>query len=336
MRVVVFGATGNCGTSLLRALADEPQVESVLGVARRLPAATFPKTEWASADIARDALAPLLRGADAVVHLAWVIQPSHDEPAMRRINVDGSKRLFAAVAAAGVPALVYASSVGAYAPGPKGRPVDESWALGPVETSFYARHKVEVERALDIFERDHAGIRVVRLRPAFVFKREAGAEIRRLWAGPLLPRRLVQRALIPLVPRFPGFRFQGVHSFDLGEAYRQAVVRGVRGAFNVASDPPLDADELARALDARPLPVPPGVLRTAMDLSWRARLQPTEPGWLDLAQAVPLMDAARAHSELGWAPQWTATSALLDLLGGLRDGAGLATPPLLPSTRPAR
>jgi len=334
MRVVVFGATGNCGTSVLRALADEPRVDSILGVARRLPAAAFPKTEWASADIARDDLAPLMRGADAVVHLAWVIQPSHDEAAMRRINVDGSKRLFEA--AAGVPALIYASSVGAYAPGPKDRPVDESFPLGPVQTSFYARHKVEVERALDAFERDHPDTRVVRVRPAFVFKREAGAEIRRLWAGPLLPRPLVQRALIPLVPRFPGFRFQGVHSYDLGEAYRQTIVRDVRGAFNVASDPPLDADELARALDARPLRVPPRVLRAAMDLTWRARLQPTQAGWLDLARAVPLMSTDRARTDLEWTPQWSATSALLDLLGGLRDGAGLATPPLVPSTRPAR
>ena len=31
MRVVVVGATGNVGTSVLRSLADEPAVDAVLG-----------------------------------------------------------------------------------------------------------------------------------------------------------------------------------------------------------------------------------------------------------------------------------------------------------------
>jgi UDP-glucose 4-epimerase len=80
-----------------------------------------PKTEWAQADIATDDLVPLLRGADAVIHLAWLIQPSRDDARLRAVNVEGSKRLFRAVADARVPALVYPSSVGAYSPGPKDR-----------------------------------------------------------------------------------------------------------------------------------------------------------------------------------------------------------------------
>src|SRR4051794_314162 len=109
MRVVVVGATGNVGTSLLHALAQDPAVSSVLGVARRLPAMDFPKTEWAAADVTSDALEPLFSGADAVVHLAWLIQPSRNEDVTRAVNVDGSARVFAACGRAGVGALVYAS-----------------------------------------------------------------------------------------------------------------------------------------------------------------------------------------------------------------------------------
>src|SRR5688500_16262194 len=126
MRVVVIGASGNVGTSVLRSLAAEAAVDSVLGVARRLPEADFPKTEWATADVARDDLRPLLSGADAVVHLAWLIQPSRDEPAMYATNVTGSRNVFRAAAEAGVGSIVYASSVGTYAPGPKDRRVDET------------------------------------------------------------------------------------------------------------------------------------------------------------------------------------------------------------------
>jgi UDP-glucose 4-epimerase len=129
----------------------------------RRPALQQPKTSWRSANIETDDLVPLLRGADCVVHLAWRIQPSHDVEALRRTNLDGSERVFRAVSAAGVPNLVYASSVGAYSPGPKDRPVDESWPTEGTLTSFYARHKAEVERLLDRFEQEQPQVRVVRL-----------------------------------------------------------------------------------------------------------------------------------------------------------------------------
>jgi len=89
----------------------------------------------AEADIAGTRLAPLFDGADRVVHLASLIQPSRDLAQLWRVDVDGSSRVFSAVAEAGVPALVYASSVGAYSPGPKDRAVDETWPTGGVPTS---------------------------------------------------------------------------------------------------------------------------------------------------------------------------------------------------------
>ena len=336
MRVVVVGATGNVGTSLLEALAGEPDV-SVLGLARRLPQLELPNVEWAAADVASSDLVPHFRGADCVVHLAWLIQPSRDQKKLWLANVHGSTRVFEAVGEAGVPALVYASSVGAYSPGPKDRLVDESWPTDGVSTSWYSRHKAELERILDAFERDRPETRVVRLRPGLIFKREAASGIRRLFAGPFLPTPLVRPGLVPFVPDMPRLRFQGVHSRDVGEAYRLAVVRDVRGAFNIAAEPVLDPPELARLLGARRLRVPKRLARGAAWLTWRLHLQPTPPDWIDLALAVPLLDTTRAHSELGWAPRRRADEALLELMQGIREGAGAPTPPLDPATSgPAR
>src|SRR3954453_21363541 len=180
MRVVVVGATGNTGSSLMPLLATEQRVDSVLGVARRRPALVLPKTDWATADIAKDDLTPLFEGADTVVHLAWLIQPSHDEEVLRRVNLDGTRRLLEAVAKAGVRSLVYASSIGAYSPGPKDEYVAEDWPTRGIGSSFYARHKAGVERLLDEFELAQPDIRVARLRPTLIFKRSAAAGIRRL------------------------------------------------------------------------------------------------------------------------------------------------------------
>src|SRR4051794_34687894 len=139
MRIVVTGATGNVGTSVLRALAADEQVREIVGLARRLPAWSPPRTRFVSADIERDDLRPLFAGADAVIHLAWLIQPSRDGDELERVNVAGSRRVFEAAADAGVGALVHASSIGVYSAGPKDRGVDESWPREGTPSSFYAR-----------------------------------------------------------------------------------------------------------------------------------------------------------------------------------------------------
>jgi UDP-glucose 4-epimerase len=334
MRVVVIGATGNVGTAVLRALESEAAVDEIVAVARRRPDAPPPaKTTWATADISRDELEPLLDRADCVVHLAWLIQPSRDESVTYATNVTGSARVFEAAARAGVPAIVYASSIGTYAPGPKDHGVDEAWPTTGVPSSFYSRHKAAVERELDRFEGEHPDVRVVRLRPGLIFQRAAATGIRRLFVGPFLPGALVRPELIPVVPRHPRLRAQALHSDDVADAYRRAIVNAdARGAYNVAAEPPLDGDVVARLLGARPIDVPGRVLRGGAALSWWLRLQPSEPGWVDMGLAVPLMDCSRARDELGWTPARSAEDAFLELLAGLREGAGHPTPPLDPQT----
>ncbi|WP_266096297.1 NAD-dependent epimerase/dehydratase family protein [Rubrobacter tropicus] len=329
----MVGATGNVGTSVLRSLSTEPRVESVLGLARRRPDLTIPKVEWTAADVVNDDLAPHFRKADAVVCLAWIIQPSRDLNRQWMTNVEGTTRVARATAEAGVPAFHYASSVGAYSPGPKDRAVDEGWPTGGIPTSYYGRHKAEVERRLDRFEQESPGVRVTRMRPGLVFKREAAEGVRRLFAGPFFPNLLANPSLINLVPEIEDLRSQVVHSYDVGEAFRLAILNEeARGAYNLAAEPVLDAAEIGRILNARPVPFPARLARAGADLSWRLRLQPVPPGWLDLSRQVPIMSTQKARADLGWAPQFSADETLLDMLEGLRSGAGLETPPLSPKT----
>lgn len=333
MRVIVTGATGNVGTSLLQALSDDDAVREMVGVARRRPTLQVPKTSWVSADVEHSDLVSIFRGADCVVHLAWRIQPSHDVAALRTTNVAGSARVFRAVGEARVPALVYASSVGAYSPGPKDSPVDENWPTEGTPTSFYARHKAEVERLLDRFELDHPDVRLVRMRPALIFKRSSGEEQRRYFLGPFFPCALARPRYIPIVPNLPRLRFQAVHADDVADAYRHAILNeGAHGAFNLAADPILDAIILADALDARTLPLPAALARAAMALTWHLRLQPTPPGWLDMGLSVPVMDTTRAQTELGWKPQHSSLTAILELLTGIHEGASAPTPALRPTS----
>jgi UDP-glucose 4-epimerase len=340
MKIVVTGATGNVGTSLLHALEADEEITEVVGIARRLPALDLPKVRWVVADVSRDALGPHLRGAAAVVHLAWQIQPSRDLERLHRTNVVGTARVIAATVQAGVPVLVHASSVGAYSPSSKDRLVDESWPTHGLEDSSYARHKAYCERLLDAAAGEHPNLTVLRMRPALIFKRSAASGIRRLFLGSLLPRVMVRPAAIPVLPRPPRLRLQALHSLDAGEAYRLAVRAGVEdgvsGAFNLAADPILDAAALGRILDARTVPVPKAALRPLAAASWRLRLHPLEPGWVSLALKAPLMDSTRARRILGWEPRRSATEAVRELLEGVQEGAGTATPPLEPDRERSR
>ncbi len=275
MRFVVVGASGNVGTALLRRLAREDQVDAVTGVARRVPGpdagAPYDGVDWHAVDVgAPDAVSRLtdvFAGAGVVVHLAWQIQPSHDRRAIRRTNVTGTGYVAEAAVRASVPALVVASSVGAYAPGPKDEKVGEEWPVTGVPGSTYSRDKADVEALLDEVE---------------------------------------------------------------PEAYTRAALGDLRGPVNIAADPVLDGARVAARYHGRAVRVPAAVLRLGAGLTWHARLQPTEPGWIRLAAQAPLLSTARAEKELGWRPRMDALGALEELLDGMARGTGAPAPPLRP------
>lgn len=331
LTVAVVGASGNLGTSVVQALSEDPRIGRVLGLARRAPRWCPDKTTWIRVDIVREPrLAELFRTADAVVHLAWLFQPARRPVVTWRTNVLGSLRVFEAVAEAAVPALVHASSVGAYSPGPKNRTVDESWPTHGWPDAAYCREKAYLERCLDAYERRYPWIRVVRMRPGFLFKRESASEQRRLFAGPLLPGGLVRPEHLPVVPDLPGMRIQALHTDDAAEAICTAVMSTVHGAFNLAAEPVIDASVLAGMFGARTVRVPAAVVRAGLSAAWRTHLVPASPHLFDAVLRLPLLDSGRAREELGWYPRHSATDAIREFLGGLRAHAGLETPPLAP------
>ncbi|MEU6348535.1 SDR family oxidoreductase [Streptomyces sp. NPDC047072] len=329
-RIVVTGATGNVGTSVVRLLSQDPETGSVLGLARRIPDSSPPRTEWSAVDLASEQadLAEQFADADAVIHLAWAFQPTHDPATTWRTNVLGTIRVFEAVAAAKVPTLVHASSVGAYSPGPKGHAVDESWPTHGWPDAAYCREKAYLERALDTFERDHPAVRVVRMRPAFLFKRESASEQRRIFGGRFLPGPLARPELLPVLPDVPGLRVQALHTDDAAHAYVLAVRSEVSGAFNLAGEPPVDADMLGEMLGARPVRLPRTAARSAIAAAWGLHLLPASPHLFDAVLRLPLMDCTRARTELGWRPEHTAAEVLEEFLRGMQQGAGAGTEPM--------
>jgi hypothetical protein len=217
-KIVVTGASGNVGLGVLRALERLLPDAEVIGVCRRPPTSggTYARVRWHAVDLsssdAAALLAPAMRGADAVIHLALAVQPVRDDDYLRRVNVTGTQAVLTAMVTAGVQQLAYASSLGIYAPGGSG-PVSEDWPDSGQASSIYSRHKVIVERILDEFEGDHPEIAVGRFRPTVVVQREAAWLIRSLYLGPLIPLgalRMLRRRRLPVLPLPAGIALQFV------------------------------------------------------------------------------------------------------------------------------
>ncbi|WJH24916.1 NAD-dependent epimerase/dehydratase family protein [Pseudarthrobacter defluvii] len=346
MRIAITGASGNAGTALLRnlqgQLARKPGSLQLVGISRRLPDTSqepYVGVQWHTLDVGleqdRPKLENALLGVDAVVHLAWQIQPNHNLDLLHRTNVTGTKNLLEAAARAGVKQVVCASSVGAYSKAGKDPRRDETWPATGMAGSHYSRHKAEQERLLDEFAAAHPDISVARLRPGLIFQGRAGSEIGRYFLGHVFPRLVPRKPWLPLLPAPDNLVFQAVHADDVAEAYWRAVDQRASGAFNIAAEPVLNPRELARILGAkRILPVPMRLLHAVVDLTWRARIQPTDSGWVEMAAGAPIMDTSRARRILGWEPKVSSIDAVKELLQGMGTGEGAAPSPALKPRKP--
>lgn len=342
MRIVIIGASGNVGTALLRQLVQRRPTDHLVGVTRRTPPDTPPydDVEWVrvdvSADGAADELAAVLQPGDTVVNLAWGFQPTRDVARLERVGVGGLRALLDAARRTEPAQIVHLSSVGAYRGAPRGRRVDESWPTDGVPGSAYSRHKAAAERLLDAFEsaidsaceKDELAHRpvVTRLRPGLIFQRDAGSELMRYAVPGYVPAWLI-RAL-PVLPMDRRLVVPVVHADDVADAIVAAVERRAPGAFNLAAEPPITRDDIAAALHARPVHVPPQVVRAVVAAAWHAHLMPLSPGWIDLAFAAPLLDTRRAREVLDWRPRVDARAALADAIAGMAAGAATDSPVL--------
>jgi nucleoside-diphosphate-sugar epimerase/putative sterol carrier protein len=303
VNVVVTGGSGQLGSLIVANLIADRRVKRVVTIDLRPPALVSPKLVHHTLDIRHSGLAERLAFADALVHLAFLVtQPAPTEE-MVSVNVAGSRAVFEAAAAAGVKTLIHASSIAAYGVvSGQPEPLIESSPRKPSPRLLYGTNKYEVERFLDGFAAAHPELRVVCMRPAIMI----GRRMDHLF-GKLLARRVLLQvgdAPLPIV-----------WDEDVADAFVLALFGSARGAFNLAADQPLPADQLATRAGLRLLRAPGAAVELAFGwsklLEQVGRRAPIDPGWLDASGVRLIASSARAVEELGWHRRAETTSDVL-------------------------
>jgi nucleoside-diphosphate-sugar epimerase len=338
LTVVVTGPTGTFGFGLMPLLQADDRIARVAGIARRPfdPAAHgWTKMEYRCGDVRdSDALREAFRGADVVVHLAFLVMGAASGETIRSVNVDGTLNAFRAAAAVGARRFVYASSVAAYgfhSDNPVG--MTEQWPARPAARLFYARQKAELEELLQAEAARSPGLALYVLRPSVVLGPHAvGAKSSVSWLVQLARTSASQvgRLGVPVPALVPALPVQFVHEEDVGEALLQCVVAaGPPGVYNIAADGVLTAVDIARELGLWPVALPAGPVYATARLLAALPLLPSAAQWVEAASHPAIMDTARARQELGWAPQYSALEALRDTLrgGDTQERSGVSPAP---------
>lgn len=298
MHVVVSGAAGNLARVLLPMLWADAEIERVTAIDRQPVPLRHAKFRILRSDVGSTASCATLRGADAVVHLAYITLRGQMSPAtMAQTNIDATHAFLGAAAEAGVQRIVFLSSAAVYG---NGTDIDETAPLAPLPGFLYARHKSECEQWLEA-EVPQA----VRLRPHVILGPHA---------QPLL-KRLTDVRFYPHLPE-PQPLLQCVHELDVCKAVLLTLHGEATGAFNLAAPTPFSLKSLIKARHPHATALPLWLARAALWCAWRFKGFGGEPGWHSGLTQTLTLDCRRAASVLGWRPGFVDWHAVLAATSG--------------------
>ena len=305
--VFLTGVSGYLGSVLADHLARMPEIDSITGVYNATTPAppSSPKVNFLQMDIRSQDLARAMAGYEIVIHSAFIVMWKANMPAQVRddINFKGTRNVAEAAIKNRVQRFIYASSIAAYdftlIPGKNS--VDEDFPVGNGHSGwYYPDSKALAERLLiEIF--GPSGIPLTLLRPCTITGPHDWTYIKNFHDNAM--------SCIGFDPRI-----QFVHEDDVAEAFTQAILMEMSGAYNIVPDDSIRLSELNRLLGVKfAPPVPMWLARLIQHLKWRYFGASVHSSWVDLS----VLDATVSNAKLkstGWAPRYTSEAAVRSAL----------------------
>jgi UDP-glucose 4-epimerase len=303
MRVGITGGSGQLGNALIRSLAADRRVKQIVSIDLHPLPLTRAKVTEVRADIRDPSLGKNFAGCDAVVHLAFLLSRQYAPSFYEDVNVRGSENVFRQALVAGVPHIVFSSSIAAYGVfSDHPVPLVEDSRRRFQQAFQYSAAKYQVEQLLDHLERDHPEVVVSRVRPGIL----VGSRMSTLIVN------LMRRGLVPDT----GAPLPLVWDEDVVEALRLVLQQRAGGTFNLCAREQSTAAELAAACDMRRLPrLPVSLARPAAFASKVLEAvgigESFDAAWVRFGGCRMEMSTERARSVLGWKPRYDSSIAVL-------------------------
>jgi len=285
-KVAVTGASGYIATRLIETLLADPKIEKVLGFDVRPPEITSEKFVFDQIDVRSPSLEARLSGVDVLVHLAFIMDPIHDESEMRDVNVNGSQNVFRSAGKAGVKKLIYTSSAVVYGAHPDNAvPLTEESPLRANLDFSYPAHKLEVEYVVREFQDEYPDASVTVFRPAIVF----GPHVDNAWSH------LME---FPVLFGVKGYKppLQFVHEEDVARALSKTVVEDIPGVYNLAPDDWLESNQIMSLLDRKRVDLPEPVAFAVAERLWSLGMAEAPAGMLHYVMHPWVVSAEKLKS----------------------------------------
>ena len=264
--VAVTGASGYIGTRLVRRLLETRDIERVTGVDVRGTSVRHERYTHIQQDMT-EPLDDAFAGAEAVVHLAFVLRQLRKRAEGRRINVGGAESVLRACASASVGRIVLMSSATVYGPRRDNPPaLTEDAPLRPPKGFAYAEDKAACEALFQAFAGEHPEACVSILRGCVVMGPSAANFITAALDKPVL-----------IGVRGDDPEMQFVHEDDLAEVLLRFATEPHPGVYNVAGAGSVRWGEAVSLAGKRLVRLPAPLASGLAEVAWRTRLQSDSP-----------------------------------------------------------
>jgi UDP-glucose 4-epimerase len=328
MKYLITGGSGYIGGRLNDLLTRRDDTE-VVSLDLRPPAVPRPRTRFVRMDVRDRGMRALLEAErpDAVVHLAFVLNPIRDEHKMYDIDVNGTQNVLEAATAAGVEQLLVASSTTAYGAFPDNPvPLTEEHPVRGLPGYEYARDKTEIDRLCQLWAAQHPDRVMTIVRPTIVFGPNVDNYIIRSWSNsPFFPL---------LDGRDPDWQF--VHEDDVVDAMSRLLVQRRAGIFNLTADGTIKLSEAARLAGLKTRALSARMYRRIAKAAWALHLPNVEApaGQIDFMLYPWIASNEKIKAELDWTPRYTSRETFEVTMRAKGMLAGAETVPVTPPAVP--
>jgi UDP-glucose 4-epimerase len=298
VRYLITGGSGYIGSRLVEILGPRQETERIVNVDVRPPARPNDAAEFVRGDV-RDAraLRELLEREeiDALVHLAFILNPIRDEGRMYDIDVNGTDAVLRAASAAGTEQVLVTSSATAYGAFPDNpKPIAEDWPVRGQPDFSYARHKADADRLCQLWAASHPERTMTIVRPSIVFGPNVDNYISRTW----------QHSSFMPIPDGVDEEFQLIHEDDVVSALIGLLDARAGGAFNFAADGTMTWGESAEMIGLRTREMSMKTVRRLYAAAWALHAPRVEspPGNLNFIRYPWVVSNEKLKAAIDWEP----------------------------------